>query len=567
MKFSRRRFLGILAGSTALGLTGRNVLASPTWTPRPEDLLPGRAFRHGVASGDPLRNRVVLWTRVTPRSAQQVIPVRCEVATDPRMRHTVARYRAFATRHSDFTVKIDAAGLRPGATYYYQFQAQGEVSPVGRTRTLPRETDRVRLGVASCANLPAGFFGAYALLAQQQDLDAIVHLGDYTYEYANGTYGDGTAIGRIPEPNKETVALDDYRTRYAQYRRDPQLQAAHQLHPWIVVWDDHETANDAWRDGAENHQPEEGDWEARKAAARRAWFEWMPVRDTRGLREASVRIFRRFAFGDLVQLDMLDTRLFGREQQVPALIDPVTQALLVSPQELFAYLGEINRADRQLLGAEQEEWLYLQLSLAQANGIHWQVLGQQVMMGQLTLAAPGLPPGVRTPLNVDQWDGYAAARARLLGFLQAQGIDNTVILTGDFHSSWAHDIAANPYDPTGYDPDTGTGSAAVEFVGPAVSSPFFVDPEPTFVKGLEQFALATNPHTKYVDLERNGYMVVEFDRYRARAEYYHIDDVLNPDTGEVLAAAVETQSGSNHAVLVEGVVASHGSPQARTVLA
>lgn len=555
MQFSRRRFLGSFGGAVALGLAGQSVYAGARWTPRPEDLKPGPAFRHGVASGDPLRRRVILWTRVTPRSENQVVPVRCSVATDPHMRHRVARLRAFATKHSDFTVKIDAYGLRPDSTYYFQFEALGERSPVGRTRTLPVETDRVRLGVASCSNFPAGFFAAYGLMAQQQDLNAIVHLGDYIYEYANETYGDGAPIGRIPEPNRETIELDDYRTRYAQYRGDPQLQAAHRLHPWIVVWDDHESANDAWRDGAENHDPSEGDWELRKAAARRAWFEWMPVRDPRGVRESRGRIFRRFRFGDLAQLDMLDTRLFGREQQVPLLIDPVTQQLLVSPEELFLYLGEINRADRQLLGERQEAWLWEQLERARDAGVQWQLLGQQVMVGQLTLAVDGLPPGVRIPLNVDQWDGYAAARARLLGTLQAQGIANTVILTGDFHSSWAHDVALSPYDAAAYDPATGAGSAAVEFVGPAISSPFFVDPDPALVKGLEQFALLNNPHTKYVDLERNGYMVVDIDAYRARAEYYHIDDVLNPTSGEILAAAVEAQAGSNHAVLVEGTVA------------
>jgi alkaline phosphatase D len=547
--------MGLMGGIGGLGLIGGSAMARPHWTPRPDDLRPGPVFRHGVASGDPLRRRVILWTRVTPRSPNQWLRLRCTVALDPRMRHVVRRYKVFAGPEHDFTAKLDAWGLRPDTTYYYQFEALGERSPVGRTRTLPRETDRVRLGVASCSNLPAGFFAAYALLARQHDLNAILHLGDYIYEYANGTYGDGSALGRIPEPNRETVSLDDYRTRYAQYRRDAQLQEAHRLHPWIVVWDDHETTNDAWVGGAENHDPSEGDWELRKAMARRAWFEWMPVRDPRGVREARGRIFRRFSFGDLVQLDMLDTRLFGREAQVPLLIDPVTQGLLVSPTELQLALAEINRPERQLLGAKQEAWLFERIEAARERAVQWQVIGQQVMLGQLSLAAEGLPPGVRIPLNVDQWDGYAAARARLLATLQTQGAENTVVLTGDFHSSWAQDIAAMPYDSTAYDPATGAGSVAVEFVGPAVSSPFFVDPDPAFVKGLEQFALATNPHTKYVDFERNGYMVVDIDTYRARAEYYHLDDVFNPDSAETLAAAVETQSGTHHAVLVEGAVA------------
>ncbi len=555
MDFSRRKFLEILAGTAALGVAAPSVLAATeVWVPHPEDLLPGPAFRHGVASGDPLRRRVILWTRVTPGTDTHAIPVKCVVATDPYLREVVGRYHGVAARHSDYTVKLDAFGLRPGKTYYYQFYAQGEASPLGRTRTLPSETERVRLGLASCSNLPAGFFGAYALLAQQQDLDAIVHVGDYIYEYGNGTFGDGTDIGRIPQPNAETVALGDYRTRYAQYRRDYQLQEAHRLHPWIVVWDDHEFANDAYKDGAENHQPGEGDWEVRKAAARRAWFEWLPIRDPFHRRSRAGRIFRRFRFGDLVQLDMLDTRLFGRERQVPALVDGISQELLVSPQELIAYLGEINRIDRQLLGNKQEHWLYKQLEAAEERDTHWNLLGQQVMMGQLEVAAPGLPPGMRIPLNTDQWDGYAGARTRLLDFMAKQEVENLIVLTGDFHSSWAHDIAPAPYDPTRYNPLTGEGSRAVEFVGPAISSPFFVDPDPALVKGLEQFALSNNPHTRYVDLEHNGYLVVDIDEYRARAEFYHVDNVLNPDSAETMAAAVEVASGSHHAVLVEGAV-------------
>lgn len=555
MNFSRREFLEFLAGSAALGLSAPQVLAGDHWHPHPEDLRPGPVFRHGVASGDPLRTRVILWTRITPDTHNALIPVSCVVATDPYLRQVVARLQGFATRYADYTVKLDAQGLRAGTTYYYQFYARGEKSPLGRTRTLAQATERVRLGLASCSNYVTGYFAAYALLAQQQDLDAIVHVGDYIYEYANGTYGDGTALGRIPQPDAETLALHDYRLRYAQYRGDYQLQEAHRLHPWILVWDDHESANNAYRDGAENHQANEGDWEKRKAAALRAWFEWLPVRDPQRLRSRSGRIFRRFRFGDLVQLDMLDTRLFGRDEPVPLLIDGVSQALLVDPEQLLSYLREIERPDRQLLGGAQERWLYRQLEQAQQHAMHWQVLGQQVMLGQLSLAVPGLPGGLRIPLNPDQWDGYAAARRRLLNFVAQQNIANLIVLTGDFHSSWAQDIALDPYDPNQYNPLTGQGSRAVEFVAPAISSPFFINPDPALVKGVERFALANNPHTRYVDMEHNGYLVIDFDRYRARAEFYHLHDVTNPDTSETLAAAVEVATGSASARLVEGRVA------------
>jgi len=560
VKMNRRNFLSALAAATAVGaatpaLAGKTAhgrFYPKNWTPHPDDLLPGDSFRHGVASGDPLTSRVILWTRVTPKGRGRFIKVKVKVATDQTMQNLVGVYNAVAAQDRDYTVKVDARKLMPDTTYYYQFYAQGEASPIGRTRTLPVDTDRVRLGLASCSNFPFGFFGAYERMAYQHDLNAIVHVGDYIYEYANGEYGDGTGLGRIPSPDRETVELADYRWRHGQYKSDPQLKEAHRQHPWIIVWDDHESTNDSWKDGAENHDPSEGDWELRKMASRQAWFEWLPVRDTVGMRENSGRIFRRYQFGNLAQLNMLDTRLFGREQQVPALFDFTTEQLLVDPVELVTvYLPELARADRQLLGAEQEQWLYEELAAAQALNTKWQVLGQQIMMGQL---APEVQPGLRLPLNTDAWDGYPAARARLLGTMAAQGIGNTIVLTGDFHSSWCNDIALDPYNPLSYDPATGQGSQAVEFVCPGITSPFFTDPDPVAQKTLEQTALFLNPHTKYIDVENNGYVVIDIDSSRTRAEWYHLDSVTDPTSSETLGAAVEVTDGTNHAVIVEGGV-------------
>jgi alkaline phosphatase D len=247
---------------------------------------------------------------------------------------------------------------------------------------------------------------------------------------------------------------------------------------------------------------------------------------------------------------MLDTRLFGREQQVPALFDFTTQQLLVDPTELFTvYLPELARDDRQLLGEVQEEWLFEQFISGQDT--KWQVLGQQIMMGQLSVE---VQPGLRLPLNTDAWDGYPAARARLLGTLGAQGIDNTIVLTGDFHSSWCNDISLDPYDPAVYDATTGAGSRAVEFVCPGITSPFFTDPDPVAQKTLEQTALFLNPHTRYIDVEKNGYVILDIDNNRTRGEWYHMDNVTDPYAGETLGAAVEVADGSNHAVIVDGGV-------------
>lgn len=555
MKLSRRGFISIAAASTSLSHASESHARSTNfnlydWAPHPEDIVEGPVFRHGVASGDPLKRRVILWTRVTPRFKTKYIKVRVVVSKNPNMSDVVCKYTEFAHAYDDFTIKFDAYGLKAGTTYYYQFQALGEKSVIGRTRTLPRHTDRVRFAVASCSNYPAGFFGAYEKIAYQENIDAVIHLGDYIYEYANRTFGDGTDLDRLPSPDKEIVALSDYRERHAQYKTDPQLQHAHQMHPWIVVWDDHESTNDAYKDGAQNHQPEtEGDWGVRKVLSRKAYFEWMPIRDNQYRRLYSGKIFRRFKFGDLVQLDMLDTRLFGREQQVTPIVDPFTQELLVDPTTLPELLAELNRPDRQLLGSRQEKWLYNQIEHAANRGIKWQVFGQQVMMGQLQspLPSPPFQAGTLVPLNPDQWDGYVGARNRFLEFLSSANPTNNVVLTGDIHSSWFHDVAMNPYDGS-YNPANGAGADAVEFVTPAISSPFFTDPNTPaqVIQGLEQQILAANPHTHYIDFERRGYMVIDIDWYRTKGEWYHVDTVTSPTTTEFLAATVEVQSGTNH---------------------
>ena len=405
-----------------------------------------KIFLHGVASGDPLADRVILWTRVSGTSISSRPSVRWEVARDEAFQQVVRRGEVSTTAARDFTVKVDVTGLQPGSRYHYRFVSAGERSPAGRTRTLPgADVARVRLAAASCSNLPGGYFNAYRGIANRADLDAVLHLGDYYYEYPNVRYGDGTRFGRIPQPDREIVSLEDYRTRHAQYKTDPDLQQAHQHHPWIVVWDDHEVANNTWRDGASNHNPEEGegDWTLRRNAAVRAYYEWMPIRESGT--PAQARIYRTFKFGSMADLIMLDTRVLARDQQVPR--DQV--ALIEDPR-------------RSLLGSTQEQWLFSQLSNSKARGTRWQLLGQQVMFAAMTPG--GTPAG-----NADAWDGYRPARNRVMDHLETAGMKNAVILTGDVHSSWAYDIARDPWGK--YDATTGRGATAIEFVTPSVTSP------------------------------------------------------------------------------------------------
>jgi alkaline phosphatase D len=498
-------------------------------------------FQHGVASGDPLSDRVILWTRVTlaDRSrAREGVEVRFAVATDPHMKRVVLRGRTATHASRDFTVNVDAIGLRPGTTYYYRFAVEGARSPIGRTRTLPvGKTQRLRMAVVSCSNHAAGYFNAYGRIAQRADLDLVMHLGDYLYEYGTAQYG----TARTPEPPTEMVTLADYRARHAQYKRDADSQAMHRQHPLVAIWDDHESANDAWKDGAENHQPEtEGTWPARVAAALQAYYEWMPVRRVEGTNPR--RNQRSFTYGDLAELIMLEERLGGRSEQLAGSV--------ATPFGLaFSQTGEFTDPARQLLGAEQEAWLFNKLRSGKAR---WKMLGQGVMFAQLKAPGFGLPnaAGGGLFLNADQWDGYQPARDRIYDVIKGgngqSGVDNVVVLTGDIHSSWAADLTQDPNNPDlasgGYDAASGEGSRAVEFVGTSVSSPG-VDTDTT---GQIAGALrSANPHFKYINLVKRGYMLLDVTPERALAEWWHLDTVASLSNIETFAVAFETRAGEN----------------------
>lgn len=418
----------------------------------------------------------------------------------------------------DFTVKVDVRDLEPGTTYYYRFHALGDVSVIGRTRTVPEDAERLRAAVVSCANYPFGFFNVYARLAERADLDLVIHLGDYLYEYAEGEYGPGAAIGRPSQPAHELVTLADYRARHAQYKSDRDLQAVHRQHPFVPVWDDHEVANNAWKGGAQNHDPEtEGDYRKRKQAAQRAYFEWMPIRevDDRG------KIYRSFSFGKLADLIMLDTRQVGRDEPAAKACD----------------LEDLASEERSLLGREQELWFFDELKASQERGARWRLVGQQVMLAQLRNPAANEP----CALTVDTWDGYAASRERFFDAIERNELDNVVVLTGDIHSSFAAELARDPFDSQRYDPETGRGSLAVELVTPAVTSPSIEDLG--VAERLAQSILEMSPHLKYVDLFYRGYLLIDVTEERVSAEWYHVDTIEERSQSERLARAFEVESG------------------------
>ena len=512
---TRRTFLASSAAASALA--GHHVAGTVT---APD--ADGR-FQHGVASGDPLTDRVILWTRVSG-GADKPMAVRWIITTDPELGNIVNQGVVTALPERDHTVKVDALGLSPGGTYYYRFDTDGQQSPTGRTRTLPEnDVTRLQLAVVSCSNYPFGYFNAYGCIAERADLDAVLHLGDYFYEYAPSEYGNGEEFGRVHEPGHEVVTLEDYRIRHAQYKTDPDLQAAHRQHPWICVWDDHESTNNSWRDGAQNHNPErgEGDWATRRAVAMRAYHEWLPIREQPSA--TGPFIYRSFRFGELADLIMLDTRLHGRSQQLD---DPKDTAGLAD-------------TSRTILGVDQQAWLAEQLRASKRHGITWRLLGQQLMFAQL-LGDDGVL------LNTDQWDGYPASRAAILEQLSAESIDNLVVLTGDIHTAWAMDITPEPLGEA-YDPATGRGSLAVEFVTTSVTSPGPQGDTQSLAE-REQVVMDTRPHIHYVNLREHGYLLLDIDAERTRGEFWFVDSIVERSNGERLAAAYVTQAGDNHLI-------------------
>jgi alkaline phosphatase D len=506
-----RRGLFTLAGaSAALAAT---PLAARSW---------GSGFTHGVASGEPGADRVMLWTRFV---AEQPTDLVWQVSESEDFTRPRAEGSARAAPERDWCAKSWAGGLLPGRLYFYRFIApDGSTSPVGRTRTLPAAgVERFRLAVFSCSNYGFGWFNAYGHAAQANDCDLAVHLGDYIYEYGIGTYPDPGqgAPGRVLEPASEIVTLTDYRLRYATYRADPDCQRLHQLLPMISVWDDHESANDAWRDGAQNHQSDtEGDWATRKAIAKRVYREWMPVSD---------EVYTTYQIGDLATLLKLDTRLEGRDQQLDlGKVLAGAKDPLGAMEALTRFRdGEWANPDRQLLGPAQEAWLASALKQSRASGTHWQVLVQQVLMGNLRtpvsivdqlastvpdfvsqrLRAAALASQVGLPANMDAWDGYPAARARV--FKAALAADaNLLVLAGDTHNAWAFELAQDGV------------RVGVELGVCSVSSPGF-ESYLSFIKpaDLASALVSTNPQLQWADTAQRGYMVVELTPERALTEY------------------------------------------------
>ncbi len=503
----------MLLGGAAAGL----LIPGAVRAAKPAPLA---GFTHGIATGEPGPTSMLFWTRFQGVPGQSV-PLKLEISTDPRMARIAKRADLVAEAARDHTARVTVTGLQPGQTYYYRFMGpQKARSAIGRTKTLPEgNVAAFRLGVFSCSNLPFGWFNGYGHAVAADDIDLFVHLGDYIYEYPRGTYPSAaqTVAGRHIEPAGEIIRREDYWQRYQSYRADPDLQAMHARFPAIAIWDDHELANDAWTGGAENHQAAtEGAWSDRLRAAKAAYFDWMPMSDAP---------FARYDLGRLATLFRLETRVTGRDEQLD-----LEKAIKAGPSTMAA----INRfrdeqwlaGNRQMLGLNQEKWLFDEMAAASRRGVRWQVLAQQVVMGKLKMppgaaALAGPNPSAQVaaaigagtlaakaglPMNFDAWDGYPAARARLLATAQRTGAD-LLVLAGDSHNAWANDLQ-NDGRPAG-----------VEFAGHSISSPGFETylraPPSEVARALTE----ANPTLRWADTAGRGYMQVTLTPVEAVCEW------------------------------------------------
>jgi alkaline phosphatase D len=523
MRVDRRKALALLSLGAAAPAT-RALARDPV------------AFQHGVASGDPQADRVILWTRITTRGSQAVA---YRWTLDPLDRKGGGKHGSGVTGpERDFTVKVDVVNLDPGRTYSFQFEALGVKSPVGRTATLPEgPTKDAVLAVCTCALYPNGLFNAYGAIARLPRVDAVVHLGDYIYEYGGpGSYGMDSPVAaeRPHDPPHECLTLADYRRRHAQYKTDPQLQAAHARAPWIVVWDDHETANDSWTGGAQNHQAGEGDWNVRKAAAIKAYYEWMPIREPQG---GGFAINRSFDFGDLASLFMLETRLTARDHQ---LYPDKEMPPEPTPAEVAAWRKRLDDPARKMMSAGQEAWLGHGLSASVKAGRPWQVLGNEVVMARLftppihkymtpeayAAAKAELPragaaklakieanAALGLPWGADMWDGYPADRQRLYA-LSEKARANLIVVSGDSHAFWANEL---------WDAETGGKRVAVEFGTSAITSPSVGDALPGVPLG-EAFA-KHNREVLYNNQTAKGFVLLTLTHGEATAELTAVSSI------------------------------------------
>ncbi len=542
-----------------VGATATTACTSAATDQRTSAPATSPVFRHGVASGDPMADSIVLWTRITTAAPRQTVS--WELATDARFETIVASGDAVADAAADHTVKVIPDALQPGAIYYYRFITGDEKSPIGRTRTLPtRSLDRLGVALVSCSNYAFGHFNAYGAIADDDTIDIVLHTGDYIYEYGADGWGaeTATAIGRPHDPPHETVTLADYRQRHAQYKTDAGSRAMHAAHPLVACWDDHESTNNPWMGGAQNHQPDtEGDWLVRRDASLRAYYEWMPIREPGpGLTRAD--FWRVYSFGDLATLITLETRHTARGEQVDY---SQYKDAITTQEERNAFMADvIDDPSRKMISAGMKDALSEGLTASVSSGQPWRLIGNASPIARMwvpDIAAYGVDPAKapagevpgaganllwkgqwNLPFYTDTWDGYPAAREDFYALCRDVGVQDLLVLTGDSHSFWANTL----FDASGNSMGLELGTAGVSSPGDFVETGWDMETaaqlDRVFEEALDEVRWTDNLH--------QGYVRVVLTRENAHVDFVAVQTVLLEDrsTTTIRSEVIERRGGA-----------------------
>ena len=520
----RRQVLNGIASLPILSTTGLAADTAPS-------------FLHGVASGDPDQESVVIWTRMSGLTKSH--SVSWQLALDSTFQRIISHGSETTNQYQDYTVKAVVAGLEPGKNYFYRFNCWGVTSPIGRTRTLPKgDIGSLGLALASCSNYAFGFFNGYDAIARDDAVDFVLHLGDYIYEYAATGWGAQTALtlNRAHNPINEIVSLQDYRERHAQYKADPDSQRMHAAKPLLLVWDDHESANNPWVGGAQNHQPiEEGRWTDRRDSAIRAYYEWMPIRepDKGADRKA---FWRSYQFGNLATLINLESRHTGRSEQIDY-ADHVYQ--ITSKADAVAFQRDILEAPgRTMLSTDMESFLSRELERSKREGTAWRLIGNAIPMARTPVPnltemgitmpkEPGVVPGVSAdlvwkgkwglPLYLDTWDGYPWAREQLYSLCAACGISDLLVLTGDSHSFWANTLTNGDGQNFGVE----IGAAGVTSPGDFIEQGF----DPSTAEQIDEAFATQIPDVRWTSNLYQGYVRLVITASGGTADYIAVSTV------------------------------------------
>jgi alkaline phosphatase D len=541
---NRRKILKAIPTGAAIAVAGTSDNIA-----KAQSIIPVR-FNHGVASGDPLQKKVIIWTRVTPKNKNYDcdIIVNWQISENDDFSNIANQGSFITNQQRDFTVKEDVTGLAPGKNYYYRFSVGDTYSAIGETKTLNANGKQpIKLAVASCSNYPWGYFNGYRAIAESGPYDAVIHLGDYIYEYEVGTYQSPNAekMGRLVDPPHEIKSLSDYRRRYALYRADEDLQEVHRKYPFICTWDDHEFANNTYATGAQNHNEGEGEWAPRRRQATKAYMEWMPVRVTDG----DLLTVRSFEFGDLVTLAMLDTRIVGRERPLEYGLDVEMDS--EGNPDYAGFHKRLETEERSLLGEMQEKWLDKTLKMSAQRNVPWQILGQQIIMSYLTepplddvfskSEIESFPGGEQLSMkiakeyggfyNPDAWDGYQPARRRVFDMFEKYD-GNPIVLSGDTHCAWAMSLTDK----------MGGKHYGAEFAVQGITSPGRGDRLPK-VKQVEQAYYDHLDHMALANIKGRGYMTLSISAEETITNWYVVSTIESKEFELELRKSLKYSAG------------------------